>query len=352
MRHIGGVNIAGNDVLVQDDLTVVDLLRVARLGDGGEGNIPCLTSLFPDVNGTRGLGSSGKRWANVWGNIADFATSVSTGVLEATTGQIDLLTAAGSAVSIDKNLLPSVTGTQTLGSASYTWANVYCDSLIMQDGGYASLTAGTLLSVAPTGSDSELQLYSNTSSYRGLKVVWDGANNKARLNTRWGGSDYKQFYTELNVQGMYVFGHLSPANDNQNPLGSAAYRYSEIFCANATINTSQRSQKKDIVPLDVAANRSFIRGLTPVNYRFVSGTSGRLHAGLVAEDVLDLITGLGLTPLDVAAYCQDDVPERVDDSGNTLPAETRTGLRYGELIAPLIRAVQELYTRVEALEAA
>ena len=59
----------------------------------------------------------------------------------------------------------------------------------------------------------------------------------------------------------------------------------------------------------------------------------RRHYGLIAQELRDALDGK-----DFAGYCYD-------------PEADEYGIRYGELIAPLIKAVQELAARVEDLEA-
>jgi len=62
----------------------------------------------------------------------------------------------------------------------------------------------------------------------------------------------------------------------------------------------------------------------------------RRHTGLIAQEVKEVLDRLGI---DAALF--------VHDAGTD-----RMGLRYAELIAPLIRAVQELATRLDRLEMA
>ena len=103
----------------------------------------------------------------------------------------------------------------------------------------------------------------------------------------------------------------------------------------------------------------FINGLRPVSFKFIDG-GVRTHYGLIAQEVRDL---LGDAASDTAIWTEQTVeaadaePEKLDEDGKVrIPAtpaveeHTIQGLRYDELISPLIKAIQELTARVEALE--
>jgi hypothetical protein len=134
---------------------------------------------------------------------------------------------------------------------------------------------------------------------------------------------------------------LRPATDNAVTLGGSGARWSAVWAATGTIQTSDMRQKTDIAPSDLGLD--FVLALKPVRYRWaVGGNEGgearpgrRVHYGLLAQEVLDVLGGG-----DFAGHVLADP----DD------AESEQGLRYDAFIAPLIRAVQELAERVAALE--
>ena len=64
---------------------------------------------------------------------------------------------------------------------------------------------------------------------------------------------------------------------------------------------------------------------------------GKTHYGLIAQDLEETLTSLGKTIADFGGIYKDD--------------ESPMGLGYSELIAPLIKAVQELSAKVAVLEA-
>ena len=133
-----------------------------------------------------------------------------------------------------------------------------------------------------------------------------------------------------------------PATDNAVTLGGPGARWSAVWAATGTIQTSDIRQKTDIEPTDLGLD--FILELAPVKYRWIVGgnESGapragrRTHYGLLAQQVQVALGG-------------------VDFAGHVLadPAdpESEQGLRYDAFIAPLIMAVQELAERLSRLEA-
>jgi len=111
--------------------------------------------------------------------------------------------------------------------------------------------------------------------------------------------------------------------------------------------------KTDIETCDLGL--TFIQSLRPVSYRWIVGQREwlppdnpddpeakgtvvdrpgvRRHYGLIAQELRDALDGK-----DFAGYCYDESADEYS-------------LRYSELIAPLIKAVQELAGQVEALTA-
>lgn len=139
----------------------------------------------------------------------------------------------------------------------------------------------------------------------------------------------------VNIGVMDSMWTFCPIVDDKMALGSPNHKWRTVYAINGTINTSDRREKKCIKPLQSKA-RDFIMDLKPVSYKFKNGK--RTHYGLIAQDVEDTMTKLGLTEMDFAGLCKD---KNGDDY--------IYGLRYDEFIAPLILMVQELKKEVEDL---
>ncbi|GLU41267.1 tail fiber domain-containing protein [Pseudomonas sp. NBRC 100443] len=68
---------------------------------------------------------------------------------------------------------------------------------------------------------------------------------------------------------LTVAGVVGPAADNLYSLGQSGARWSVLWAATGTINTSGRSTKTDIN--DTKLGLEFINSLRPVSYRFIVG---------------------------------------------------------------------------------
>ena len=135
------------------------------------------------------------------------------------------------------------------------------------------------------------------------------------------------------------YGHIVPWFDNTYDLGSAAYKWRNIYGQSGTINTSDRNDKFDVQSLDEVYSRIF-DNLIPVTFKYVENTSNRTHIGLVAQDVKDAVLSVGLTTKEFAGYCEW---EKDDES-------IGCGLRYSEFVAMNIYEIQKLKARVKELE--
>ena len=88
----------------------------------------------------------------------------------------------------------------------------------------------------------------------------------------------------------------------------------------------------------------FVNKLSPVSFKRKGKT--RTHYGFIAQDIEQIITDLGKTTTQFAPLIKSDISEAKDGS------EYRYGLRYEQLLAPVVKAIQELAVKVAALESA
>ena len=132
-----------------------------------------------------------------------------------------------------------------------------------------------------------------------------------------------------------------PASDDAKDLGETNHRWDDVYATNSSIQTSDSREKDNISVSDLGL--SFINKLAPKSYKFKGKT--RTHYGLVAQDIETVLSDISKSTADFAGFVKTDNSEAKDGSSY------RYGLRYGEFIAPLIKAVQELSTKVAALEA-
>ena len=135
--------------------------------------------------------------------------------------------------------------------------------------------------------------------------------------------------------------------------GTSSYRWGQIFSQYTNISTSDRNLKNTITTSDLGLD--FVNQLKPVSFKFNRATSDRTHYGLISQDVEDLLPKIGKTAMDFGGFCKDKnsrIETNDDGTDSVIEEEGETySLRYDEFIAPLIKAVQELSAKNDALEA-
>lgn len=159
--------------------------------------------------------------------------------------------------------------------------------------------------------------------------------------------------TTLNSAGDFL-----PGTTESQDLGSASLEWDNLFVQNA-VTVSDARFKTAIE--DIPYGLDFINALRPRIYKYADKTVqtrgvdadgnetttdkdisySRKHAGLIAQEVKSAMDDLKISTGDFAGF--------VDANVNGGP--DRLMLRYLEFIPPLIKAVQEVSVRVEALEA-
>ena len=190
----------------------------------------------------------------------------------------------------------------------------------------------------------------------GMCQIWDtydNGNARLRLNvynesrSRWG----CEYHFILHSNGMNSF---RPGSDGSANLGTSNCRWSTVYSTSGSVSTSDMKQKDVIDDYDFKA-RDFIMGLKPIAYRLnAKGASGkRIHMGFGAQPVYKLINNLELGDLSLVEAWKiredSDIEEpyygeKMDDK------YLRWGMKYEELLAPLVALVQEQQIKIEKLE--
>lgn len=133
---------------------------------------------------------------------------------------------------------------------------------------------------------------------------------------------------------------IRPAVDSTTSLGSASFRFSELFAVNGTINTSDLRLKN--VQTDAPMpGINFINSLQPLQYTWKDDDKQKLHFGLGAQHVEVLIKE-GVVP-DFDGFVKQPHPEE--------PNDFQYALRLTEFIAPTIQAVKDVYNDSRELRA-
>lgn len=135
---------------------------------------------------------------------------------------------------------------------------------------------------------------------------------------------------------LQVDGAIAPTIDNTYPLGGTTLRFTAVYATNGAIQTSDARQKKNIKDSDLGLD--FINKLRPVSYNWKSGPDSDVHYGLIAQETEKVVAEMSKQKSQQTPIVDHD------------KKSDRYGLRYTELISPVIKAVQELYNRVLGIE--
>jgi hypothetical protein len=131
----------------------------------------------------------------------------------------------------------------------------------------------------------------------------------------------------------YIFweSQFKPGDDNTKTLGGAENRWSTLFAANGTINTSDAREKKNIRELEYGLET--LMDLKPVSYEWqVDAMKVGKKLGFVAQDLLETVPEVVVT--------QKRVENRETGEVRFEEAE-RYGVFYDDLIPVLTKAIQE-----------
>jgi hypothetical protein len=150
-------------------------------------------------------------------------------------------------------------------------------------------------------------------------------------------------------------GFFHPVTDNAVSLGLSGFRWSAVWAANGTIQTSDERAKADITNATLGSD--FIKALRPVSYKWIEGgkrdtgerdednnyiyesVSGtRTHWGFIAQEVKQVVDAAGV---DFGGWVLTDK----DDP------DSQQALRYDQFIAPLTKALQEALAEIDVLKA-
>ena len=134
--------------------------------------------------------------------------------------------------------------------------------------------------------------------------------------------------------------------DGAMNLGSGGGRWKKVYSSSAAISTSDRNCKENITPLEDRYEELFLK-LKPVSYQYRNLSPGenhdRIHTGFISQDVKQAMDEVGLTDLEFAAFCVDDL--------SADPESGLTGLRYSlaydEFISLNTHMLQKTIARIE-----
>lgn len=161
-------------------------------------------------------------------------------------------------------------------------------------------------------------------------VVTRSANTIAKTEIK-GTSIHLNAATTLTQQ-------LSADLDNRHSCGTAALRWSTVYAATGTINTSDERLKTEFDSVSAAEKRAALKIKKSIGrYQFTDavdekGNKARYHFGVGAQTVGQIMRDEGLNPDEYAFYCYDEwqaQDEVITPEGNKVSEATEAGNRYG-----------------------
>ena len=378
----GNVSIGGT--LTYEDVTNIDSVGIITAQSGinvgptsgigitisANGNITAAgTATFADTIQSGGTPSSGAAQGTLMGSFGGFNACRTTGTnsvfLGYTEGNasatVDIL-ANGTATFKNKLTVQvnsaSATDSMDIWNATSggdnrvkirTFANGGGDPYLFFDAGGSNMVVGGNYQ-GTTSNQLVMGTGNSASAVTGLRINGLGAatfDSTLRVNGRLyvrsinGFIDYNnvastlEFYTNNTQQAEFTTTAFVPATDNAKFLGASSKRWNTVYAGNGTINTSDRNEKNTIQESDLGL--SFIKKLKPVSYKWNNpNLNSKTHYGLIAQDVEETILSEGKT---------------LDDFGCVdKPEDASMGINYNELIAPLIKAIQEQQEQIETLK--
>lgn len=127
-----------------------------------------------------------------------------------------------------------------------------------------------------------------------------------------------------------IYRNLGSLNSGATPfsVGSPLRRWEEIYAKNPTINTSDPKHKKHVKDCDLGLG--FVMSLRPVSFQWRVEAQGARHYGFLGDEVLEALQGRSFA--------------------GVVEAQGGIGIRYTELISPLVKAIQEQQAQIESLK--
>lgn len=127
---------------------------------------------------------------------------------------------------------------------------------------------------------------------------------------------------------------IIPNANNGASLGTSGFRWNDIWATNSNIQSSDRNIKKDI-QYGLEEYDALFDAIKPVTFRYIDGTSGRTHMGIIAQDLEEALNELGISTQDCAAFV------KAESDNPDIPGYDYA-VRYGEFIPLLIYQVQKI----------
>lgn len=143
--------------------------------------------------------------------------------------------------------------------------------------------------------------------------------------------------------------NFRPYIDAQIACGTSAGRWTSVWAVNGSIVTSDERKKNSISYLDERYLK-FIKAVQPRLYKMNDGQSGRIHTGMIAQEIENIMNDCHISDMEFAGLIKAPVYSEKDEFGeyNTDSdiIDKDYALRYDEFIALLILWLRDIEERM------
>ena len=271
--------------------------------------------------------------------------------------------------------------TQTVNGISTTY-DIHDANAVPRSGG-AVMSGGIL---GRTVNDDEFRLDGGTGWDNGASITLVGKDNQGTIYGAPATGVVRLHVSDGSLSGdliIYPAGsltwngnYLRPDTDNYCKLGAVQYRFSELYAATGTINTSDSRFKNSINDIDDKLLDAW-GNIEPKQYKFndaaeKKGEKARYHTGYLAQDIQSECEKQGVNASDYGLFCYDEWEEREEEveeietekdgkkvkEKRVIQPKREKGnmyaLRYEEALVVeckyLRRCIERLTARIEQLE--
>jgi len=131
---------------------------------------------------------------------------------------------------------------------------------------------------------------------------------------------------------------FEPYQNDTLTLGTASYKWKEVYATNATINTSDRRFKKNIENLSYGLET--IMQMRPVSYQWKKEKNGRKINGFIAQEMEEIVPEI----VEIS-----NVRTSINKQESESEYSELYGMRYTELIPILTKAIQDQQAIIDDL---
>ena len=146
-------------------------------------------------------------------------------------------------------------------------------------------------------------------------------------------------------------GAFNPSVDNARLLGTASRRWSDVYAASGSVNSSDARLKvfltiedaEKAAALEIKQNMRKFKFTHAINKK---GENARIHFGVSAQEIGSIMTKHGLDPHKYGFFCYDkwNAKEEILNENGEIAQEAETagdiyGIRYEELLSFIIAAI-------------